>query len=83
MPSLKIKKILEMPQLQNNEKLLVRDYLVFDPANVYYTENYSPHRTTSSADWQQLMKSTPAHKYNFDYRSDRLQQNTFKLALFL
>ena len=51
LPSSKTQK-LESLRLQINEKLRVGQNIISDPSNVYYTEEYSPLKTTPSADWQ-------------------------------
>ena len=62
-----------MPRLQFNEKLRVRQYIISDPSNIYYTEYYTYLKETSSADWQQQMKTPPT---TLDLMSTRLQNDT-------
>ena len=55
----KKRKKLGSPRLQIKEKLRVRQYIRSDPPNIYYTEYYTTLKETSSADWQQQMKTPP------------------------
>ena len=50
-------KKIDLPRLQINDKLRVRQYIISDPATVCYTEYYSSFRETASVDWQQQMKT--------------------------
>ena len=43
-------KKLDLPRLQFNEKLHVRQYIISDPSNIYYTEYCTYLKETSSAD---------------------------------
>ena len=65
-----------MPRLQINDKLRVRQYIISDPSNVYYTEYYTSLKETSSADWQQQMKTPPTSHTTLDPMSNRLQNDT-------
>ena len=67
-----------MPRLQFNEKLRVRQYIISDPSNIYYTEYYTNLKETSSADWQQQMKTPPT---TLDLISTRLQNDTTTIRL--
>ena len=67
-----------MPRVQFNEKLRVRQYIISDPSNVYYTEYYTSLTETSSADWQQQMKTPPT---TLDPMSTRLQNDTTTIRL--
>ena len=67
-----------MPRLQFNEKLRVRQYIISDPSNVHYTEYYTSLNETSSADWQQQMKTPPT---SLDPMSTRLQNDTTPIRL--
>ena len=67
-----------MPRLQFNEKLRVRQYIISDPSNIYYTEYYTYLKETSSADWQQQMKTPPT---TLDLMSTRLQNDTTTIRL--
>ena len=70
-----------MPRLQINEKLRVRQYIISDPSNVYYTEYYTALKETSSADWQQQMKTPPNFLTTLDPMSNRLQTDTNTIRL--
>ena len=70
-----------MPRLQINEKLRVRQYIISDPSNVYYTEYYTSLKETSSADWQQQMKTPPTSHTTSDPMSNRLQTDTTTIRL--
>ena len=70
-----------MPRLQINEKLRVRQYIISDPSNIYYTEYYTALRETSSADWQQQMKTPPNSVPTLDPMSNRLQHDTSTIRL--
>ena len=67
-----------MPRLQFNTKLRVRQYIISDPSNIYYTEYYTSLKETSSADWQQQMKTPPTSP---DPMSNRLQNDTSTIRL--
>ena len=73
---LKNPKKLDLPRLQVNEKLRVRQYIISDPSNVYDTECYTTLEETSSADWQQQIKTPPNFSTTLDPMSDRLQNYT-------
>ena len=70
-----------MLRLQFNEKLRVRQYIISDTSNIYYTEYYTPLKETSSADWQQQMKTPPTSHTTLDPMSNRLQNNTTTIRL--
>ena len=61
-----------MQQLQLNDKLRVRQFVVSDPPNVFYTESYTTLNNMSSADLQHQMTTTSAHLNIRDYESARL-----------
>ena len=61
-----------MPRLQVNERLRVRQYIISDLPNIFYTERYSSLKNTSSTDWQQHVSTTPTILTNSDLESDRL-----------
>ena len=65
-----------MPRLQINEKLRVRQYIISDPSNIYYTEYYTSLKETLSTDWQQQMKIPPTFSTMLDSMSNKLQNNT-------
>ena len=70
-----------MPQLQINAKLRVRQYIISDPPNIYYTEYYTALKETSSADWQQQMKTPPNFSTTLDPMSNSLQNDTSTIRL--
>ena len=70
-----------MPRLQLHEKLRVRQYIISDPPNIYYTEYYTALKETSSADWQQQMKTPPNFQTTLDSMSNRLQTDTTTIRL--
>ena len=70
-----------MPRLQINEKLRVRQYIISDPSNIYYTEYYTFLKETSSADWQQQMKTPPTSHTTLDPMSNRLQNDNSTIRL--
>ena len=70
-----------MPRLQINDKLRVRQYIISDPSNVHYTEYYTSLTETSSADWQQQMKTPPTTYTTSDPMSNRLQTDTTTIRL--
>ena len=70
-----------MPRLQYNEKLRVRQYILSDPSNIYYTEYYTSLKETSSADWQQQMKTPPTSHTTLNPMSNRLQNDTTTIRL--
>ena len=70
-----------MPRLQINEKLRVRQYIISDPSNVYYTEYYTTLKETSSADWQQQMRTPPTTSTTVDNMYNRLQTDTNTIRL--
>ena len=70
-----------MPQLQFDEKLRVRQYIISDPSNIYYTEYYTCLKETSSADWQQQMKTPPTSHTTLDPMSNRQQNDTTTIRL--
>ena len=70
-----------MPRLQINEKLRVRQYVISDPLNIYYTEYYTSLKETSSADWQQQMTIPPTVPTTLDSMSNRLQNDTSTIRL--
>ena len=70
-----------MPRLQINDKLRVRQYILSDPSNVHYTEYYTSLTETSSADWQQQMKTPPTTYTTSDPMSNRLQTDTTTIRL--
>ena len=61
-----------MPRLQVNERLRVRQYIISDLPNIFYTERYSLLKNTASTDWQQHVSTTPTILTNSDLESDRL-----------
>ena len=65
-----------MPRLQINETLRVREYILSDPSNIYYTEYYTTLKETSSADWQQQMITRTTYSTTLDHTSNRLHHNT-------
>ena len=65
-----------MPRLQFNTKLRVRQNIISDPSNIYSTEYYTSLKETSSADWQQQMKTPPTSHTTLDPMSNRLQNDT-------
>ena len=67
---------LDLPRLQMNEKLRVRQYIISDPSNIYYTEYYTALKETSSADWQQQIRTPPNFHTTLDPISNRLQNDT-------
>ena len=73
---LKNLKKLDLPRLQINEKLRVRQYIISDPSTIYYTEYYSSIKENSSADWQQQVKHIPTNLHNLDLQSNRQHSNT-------
>ena len=70
-----------MPRLQINEKIHVRQYIISDPPNIYYTEYYTALKETSSADWQQQMKTPPNFSSTLDPMSNSLQNDTSTIRL--
>ena len=70
-----------MPRLQIKEKLRVRQFIISDPSNVYYTVYYTALKETSSADWQQQMKTPPTSRTILDLMSNRLQTDTTTIRL--
>ena len=70
-----------MPRLQINDKLRVRQYIISDPSNVHYTEYYTSLTETSSADWQQQMKTPSTTYITSDPMSNRLQTDTTTIRL--
>ena len=70
-----------MPRLQINEKLRVRQYIISDPSNVYYTEYHTALKETSSTDWQQQMRIPPTSRTTLDFMSTRLQTDTTTIRL--
>ena len=70
-----------MPRPQFNEKLRVREYIISDPSNIYYTEYYTSLKETSSADWQRQMKTPPTSHTTLDPMSNRLQNDTSTIRL--
>ena len=74
-------KKLDLPRLQFNEKLRVRQYIISDPSNIYYTENYTSLKEKLSAVWQQQMKTPPTSHTTLDPMSNRLQNDTTTLRL--
>ena len=80
---LKKPKRLDLPRLQINEKLRVRQYIISDPSNIYYTEYYTTLKETSSADWQQQMKTPPTSHTTLDPMSNKLQHDTTTIRLIL
>ena len=70
-----------MQRLQINEKLRVRQYIISDPSNIYYTEFYTALNETSSADWQQQMKTLPTFSTTLDPMSNSLQNTTSTIRL--
>ena len=70
-----------MPRLQIHEKLRERQYIISDPPNIYYTEYYTALKETSSADWQQQMKTPPNFLTTLDPMSNRLQTDTTTIRL--
>ena len=74
-------KKLAVPRLQINDKLRVRQYIISDPSNVHYTEYYTSLTETSSADWQQQMKTPPTTYTTSDPMSNRLQTDTTTIRL--
>ena len=67
-----------MPRLQFNEKLRVRQYIISDPSNVYYTEYNTSLKEIPSADWQHQMKTPPT---TLDPMSTGLQHDTTTIRL--
>ena len=80
---LKTPKKLDLPRLQINENIRVRQYIMSDSPNIYYTEYYTTFKETSSADWQQQMKTSPTFSTTLDPMSNRLQNDTSTLQLIL
>ena len=74
-------KKLDSPRLQLNHKLRVRQYIISDPSNVYYTENYTSHKDTPSADWQQQMTTPPTSHTTLGPMSNRLQHDTTTIRI--
>ena len=74
-------KKLDSPRLQFNEKLRVRQYIISDPSNVYYTEYYTSLKETPSTDWQQQMKTPPTSHTTLDPMSNRLQHHITTIPL--
>ena len=70
-----------MSRLQINEKLRVRQYIISDPSNIYYTEYYTKFKETSSADWQQEVKTPSNFPTIWDPLSNRLQNDTSTIRL--
>ena len=70
-----------MPRLQFNEKLRVRQYVISDPSNIYYTEYFTSLKEKSSADWQQQMKTPPTSHTTSDPMSTSLHNNTNTIRL--
>ena len=70
-----------MPRLQFNKKLCLRQNIISDPSNIYYTEYYTSLKETSSADWQQQMKTPPTSHTTLDHMSTRLQNGTTPIRL--
>ena len=70
-----------MPRLQINEKLRVRQYIISDPSNVYYTDYYTALKETSSADWQQQMRTPPTSHTTLDPMSNKLQNDNTNIRL--
>ena len=68
-----------MPRLLINEKLRVRQYIISDPATIFYTEYYSTLRGISSADWQQQMRVTPTQFCTSDLRSNGLDSTSYSI----
>ena len=69
-----------MPRLQFNEKLLVRQYIISDPATIFNTEKYSTLRGISSADWQQQqLRVTPTQFCTSDLTSNRLDSTSYSI----
>ena len=75
-PTTSILKKLDLPRLQINEKLRVRQYIISDPPTIYYTEYYSSIKENSSADWQQQVKHIPTNLRNSDLQFNRQHSNT-------
>ena len=70
-----------MPRLQFNEKLRVRQYVISDPSNIFYTEYFTSLKEKSSADWQQQMKTPPTSLTTSDPMSTRLHNGTTTIRL--
>ena len=68
-----------MSRIQINQKPRVRQYIVFDVSNMYYTESYTALKNRSLADWQQQMTTTHTYLYNVGHESVRLHTNTYNL----
>ena len=72
-----------MPRLQINEKLRVRQYIISDHPNIYYTEYYTSLKDTSLADWQRQVKTPPTFSNTSDPMSIRLQNETTTIRLII
>ena len=70
-----------MPRLQINAKLRVRQYIISDPPNIFYTEYYTALKETSSADWQQQMKIPHNFSTALDPLSNSPQNDTTTIRL--
>ena len=81
--NLKDSKKLDLPRLQINAKLRVRQYIISDPPNIYYTQYFTALKETSSADWQQQMKIPPNFSTTLDPLSNSLQNDTSTNDLYL
>ena len=68
-----------MPRLQINDKLRVRQYIIFDPSTIFSTEYYLSIKENSSADWQQQVKHIPTNLHNLDLQSNRQHSNTMTI----
>ena len=68
-------------RLQLNTKLKIRQYVMSDPPNKYYTEYYTALKETPSADWQQQMKTLPISSTTLDPMSTGLQHDTSTIRL--
>ena len=73
--------VLDSPRLQINEKLRVRQYIISDPSNIFYTEYYTALKKPSSADWQQQMKNPPNFHTTLEPMSNGLQNDTSTIRL--
>ena len=76
---LKKPKKLDLPRLQFDTKLRVRQYIISDPSTVFYTEYYSPLKGISSTDWQQQMRITPTQFYTSDLKSIGLDSTSHSI----
>ena len=72
---------LNLQRLQTNENFRVRQYIIFDPSNLYYTEYYTSLKETPIADWQQQMATPATYFTTLVPTSNRLQTDTSSIRL--